>query len=87
MPDVGFGNLLGVLAIALLAPLALGFVPRIRVPAVVLEIVLGIVIGIMAFLLAASNMPAEVPQLPAPTPAPAPAMPMCFHSLSPGSGA
>ena len=45
MPDVGFGNLLGVLGIALLAPLALGFFPRVRVPAVVLEIVLGIVVG------------------------------------------
>lgn len=45
MPDVEFGNLLGVLAIALLAPLALGFFPRVRVPAVVLEIVLGIVAG------------------------------------------
>ncbi|MGY2875002.1 Kef-type K+ transport system membrane component KefB [Marmoricola sp. URHA0025 HA25] len=45
MPEVEFGNLLGVLAIALLAPLALGFVPRLRVPAVVLEIVLGIVVG------------------------------------------
>ena len=45
MPDVGFGNLLGVLAIALVAPLALGFFPRVRVPAVVLEIVLGIVVG------------------------------------------
>ena len=45
MPDVGFANLFGVLAIALVAPLALGFFPRVRVPAVVLEIVLGIVVG------------------------------------------
>lgn len=45
MPDVEFINLLGVLAIALVAPLALGFFPRVRVPAVVLEIVLGIVAG------------------------------------------
>jgi Kef-type K+ transport system membrane component KefB len=45
VPDVSFENLLGVLGVAFLAPLALGFFPRIRVPAVVLEIVLGIVVG------------------------------------------
>lgn len=45
MPDVEFVNLLGVLIIALLAPLLLGFAPRVRVPAVVVEIVLGIVLG------------------------------------------
>lgn len=45
MPDVGFTNLLGVLVVALVAPAALGFVPRLRVPAVVLEIVLGVVLG------------------------------------------
>jgi Kef-type K+ transport system membrane component KefB len=45
MIDVGFTNLLGVLAIAVVAPLALGLVPRVRVPAVVLEIVLGILVG------------------------------------------
>lgn len=45
MPEIDFGNLLGVLAIALLAPLALGFAPRLKVPAVVLEIVLGVVVG------------------------------------------
>ncbi len=45
LPDVEFVNLLGVLAIAVLAPLLLGFAPRLRVPAVVLEIVAGIVVG------------------------------------------
>jgi Kef-type K+ transport system membrane component KefB len=45
MPDVHFTNLLIVVAIGLLAPLALGFFPRIRLPAIVLEIVLGIVVG------------------------------------------
>ena len=45
MPDVGFTNLLAVLAIALAAPLLLGFAPAVRVPAVVLEIVAGIVLG------------------------------------------
>jgi Kef-type K+ transport system membrane component KefB len=45
MPDVGFGNLFGVLVLALVAPLCLGFLPRVRVPAVVLEIVLGVLVG------------------------------------------
>src|SRR5213082_1636518 len=45
MIEVHFTNLLIVVAVALLAPLALGFFPRIRLPAIVLEIVLGIVIG------------------------------------------
>ena len=45
MPPVHFTNLLIVVAIGLLAPLALGFFPRFRLPAIVLEIVLGIVIG------------------------------------------
>jgi len=45
MPNVHFTNLLIVVAVGLLAPLALGFFPRFRLPAIVLEIVLGIVIG------------------------------------------
>ena len=45
MPAVHFTNLLIVVAIGLIAPLALGFFPRFRLPAIVLEIVLGIVIG------------------------------------------
>src|SRR6201987_2006379 len=45
MPPVHFTNLLIVVAVGLLAPLALGFAPRFRLPAIVLEIVLGIVIG------------------------------------------
>lgn len=45
MPDVEFTNLFAVLLIALVAPLALGSVPRLRVPAVVLEIALGVVVG------------------------------------------
>jgi hypothetical protein len=43
MPAVHFTNLLIVVAIGLLAPLALGFFPRLRLPAILLEIVLGIV--------------------------------------------
>src|ERR1700745_1793186 len=45
MPDVHFTNLLIVVAAGLLAQLVLGFFPRVRLPAIVLEIVLGIVIG------------------------------------------
>jgi Kef-type K+ transport system membrane component KefB len=45
MPEVGFTNLLVVALIALAAPLCLGFVPRLRMPAVVLEIVAGVVVG------------------------------------------
>jgi len=45
MPEIDLVNLLGVLAIAFLAPLALGFLPRLKVPAVVLEILLGVLLG------------------------------------------
>jgi Kef-type K+ transport system membrane component KefB len=45
VPEVSFENLLIVSAIALLAPLSLGFLPRLRIPAVVLEIIAGIVVG------------------------------------------
>lgn len=45
MPDVSFNSLAVVLVAAFVAPLGLGIFPRIRVPAVVVEIVLGIVIG------------------------------------------
>ncbi|MDQ4052062.1 MAG: cation:proton antiporter [Actinomycetota bacterium] len=45
MPEVGFTNLLVVCVIALVAPLVLGLAPRLRVPAVVLEIVVGVVVG------------------------------------------
>src|SRR5512132_141728 len=45
MPTIVFGGVAVVAAAALAAPLALGLFPRIRLPAIVLEIVLGIVIG------------------------------------------
>jgi Kef-type K+ transport system membrane component KefB len=45
MPDVSFTSLLVVAAIAVLAPLAVGFFPRLRIPAVVLEIIGGIIVG------------------------------------------
>jgi Kef-type K+ transport system membrane component KefB len=40
-----FTNLLIVVAVGVMAPLALGFFRRIRLPAIVLEIVLGIIVG------------------------------------------
>jgi len=43
--DVSFNGVAIVAAVALGAPLALGLVPKLRLPAIVLEIVLGIVIG------------------------------------------
>ena len=45
MPNVHLASLLIVTAVAFLAPLALGFFPRVRLPAIVLEIILGIAIG------------------------------------------
>jgi Kef-type K+ transport system membrane component KefB len=45
VPDVDFMNLLAVMVIALGAPLLLGFVPGLRMPAVVLEILAGVVLG------------------------------------------
>jgi Kef-type K+ transport system membrane component KefB len=45
MEELGFVNLFVVAAIAFGAPLALGLVPGLRIPAVVAEIALGIVVG------------------------------------------
>jgi Kef-type K+ transport system membrane component KefB len=45
VPEVSFGNLLVVAVVAMSAPLLVGLVPAIRVPAVVLEILAGIVLG------------------------------------------
>lgn len=45
MPEVSFTNLAIVMAVAFLTPVALGLVPRLRLPAVVVEIVIGIIIG------------------------------------------
>jgi Kef-type K+ transport system membrane component KefB len=45
MPDDSFTSLAVILAAAFAAPLVLGMFPRVRLPAVVLEIVLGILIG------------------------------------------
>jgi Kef-type K+ transport system membrane component KefB len=49
VPEVSFGGLLVVAAIAFGAPLLIGLFPRARVPAVVLEIVAGIAVGPSGF--------------------------------------
>ena len=45
MPEISFINLLIVAAVAVLAPLLLGLLPRLRLPSVVVEIVAGILVG------------------------------------------
>ncbi|GAA1140707.1 cation:proton antiporter [Kribbella jejuensis] len=63
MPGVQFTNLFSVALIALLAPLLLGLAPRLRVPAVVLEIVAGIVVGPHALGLVAVDEPVQIVSL------------------------
>lgn len=60
MTTLSFGNLLVVAAIAVAAPLLLGLVPSLRVPAVVLEIVAGIVVGPAGFGWVEVDVPVEV---------------------------
>jgi Kef-type K+ transport system membrane component KefB len=60
MPDVHFTNLLIVVACGLLAPLMLGFFPRLRLPAIVLEIVLGIVVGPSVLGWAKADLPVSI---------------------------
>ena len=45
MPHVSFDNLFVISLVGALAPLVLGYLPRVRVPSVVLEIVAGVVLG------------------------------------------
>ena len=45
MPEVSFDNLLIVFVIAVAVPLLLGYLPRLRVPAVVIEIIAGVMVG------------------------------------------
>ncbi len=60
MPDVSLGNLVAVAAVAFLAPLLLGFLPRLRIPAVVLEIVAGIAIGPSGIGWVRADLPVQV---------------------------
>jgi Kef-type K+ transport system membrane component KefB len=60
MPDVSFTSLLVVAAVAVLAPLTVGFAPRLRVPAVVLEIIGGIIIGPSGFGWVRVDLPVQI---------------------------
>ncbi|WP_329460610.1 cation:proton antiporter [Streptomyces sp. NBC_01497] len=60
MKDIAFINLLVISAISLIAPLALGLMPKIRVPAVVVEIVVGIVLGPTGFGWVKIDLPVQV---------------------------
>ena len=60
MPDVTFGNLLVVSVIAALAPLLLGFLPRVRLPSPVLEIAAGVVLGPGALGWVHADLPVQV---------------------------
>ena len=60
MPDVSFTNLLVVAAVAVLAPMTVGFAPRLRIPAVVLEIIGGIVVGPSGFGWVRVDLPVQI---------------------------
>src|SRR5438874_8273197 len=61
MPHVSFASLVVVAAIAVIAPLLVGLFPRIRIPAVVLEIVAGIAVGPHGFgLIKHIDVPIEI---------------------------
>ncbi|MEJ7585164.1 MAG: cation:proton antiporter [Acidimicrobiales bacterium] len=60
MPGVSFVNLLVVAVIAVVAPLVVGFFPRIRVPAVVLEILAGIAVGPHGFGWVEVDLPIQI---------------------------
>src|SRR5918998_1659492 len=60
MPEISFVNLLVVAAVAVSAPLLLGFLPRLRIPAVVLEIVAGVVLGPSVLGWVEADLPVEV---------------------------
>lgn len=60
MPEISFVNLLVVAAVAVAAPLLLGFLPRLRLPAVVLEIVAGVILGPSVLGWVEADLPVEV---------------------------
>jgi Kef-type K+ transport system membrane component KefB len=60
MTDLSFTNLLLIAGIAVAAPLIVGYVPALRVPAVVLEIVAGIVVGPSVLGLVEVDVPVQV---------------------------
>jgi Kef-type K+ transport system membrane component KefB len=60
MTEISFTNVVIVAAVAFAAPLALGLIPKLRLPAIVLEIVLGIVIGPSGLGWVTSDLPVQV---------------------------
>ncbi|NUR07452.1 MAG: cation:proton antiporter [Nocardioidaceae bacterium] len=60
MLDTGLDNLFLVTLVALLAPLAVGLLPALRVPAVVVEIVAGVVLGPSVLGLVEVDVPVQV---------------------------
>ena len=60
MTELSFSNVVIVAAVAFAAPLALGLIPKLRLPAVVLEIVLGIAIGPSGLGWVKSDLPVQV---------------------------
>jgi Kef-type K+ transport system membrane component KefB len=60
MPQISFVNLLIVAAVAVLAPLLIGYLPRLRLPAVVVEIVAGVVLGPSVFGWVHIDLPVQI---------------------------
>jgi Kef-type K+ transport system membrane component KefB len=60
MSEVSFDNLLIIAVIAVLAPLLAGALPKLRIPAVVLEIVAGIVVGPTGFGWVEVDLPVQI---------------------------
>jgi Kef-type K+ transport system membrane component KefB len=60
MPEISFVNLLVVAAVAVAAPLLLGFLPRLRLPAVVVEILAGVILGPSVLGWVEADLPVEV---------------------------
>ena len=60
MPDVSFTSLLVVAVVAVLAPLLLGYLPGLRIPAVVLEIIVGVALGPAGLGWIAVDLPVQV---------------------------
>jgi Kef-type K+ transport system membrane component KefB len=60
VPEISFVNLLVVAAVAVLAPLLLGFMPRLGLPAVVVEIVAGVILGPSVLGWVEADLPVEV---------------------------
>lgn len=60
MPHVSFDNLFIISLVGALAPLVLGYLPRVRVPSVVLEIVAGVILGPSVLGWVEADLPVEI---------------------------